>query len=88
MYEHVGRMNVRPFQEDEEQGPGQVSLACSCLLVIRYQINHVCDGVVVLWCWCWCWSWCHLVSTSDTPSCLGSCYIGRPLGLGVTLRVY
>lgn len=25
MYEHVGRMNVRPFQEDEGQDPGQVS---------------------------------------------------------------
>lgn len=26
MYEHVGRMNVRPFQEDEGQDPGQVGV--------------------------------------------------------------
>ena len=47
MYEHVGRMNVRPFQEDDGQDPGQVSLARSCLFV-AYQVNLTYVLVLVL----------------------------------------
>ena len=39
MYEHVGRMNVRPFQEDVGQDPGQVSVACS--VVRGYQVPDI-----------------------------------------------